>query len=147
MFEPEEVLMTKGVGEAPCAQELTVFTDQSRLPDRQIWVSQTYSLTAEGMFHVGTVLPSPAACGHVSVCMANICMGSLAATLAQEAEFNHMYWNMAAICFLSSSVEAASTLLILEAQASWQLHTEGCVLQRYVCALIEVRSTLTRLAF
>lgn len=84
MFEPEEVLMTKGVGEAPCAQELTVFTDQSRLPDRQIWVSQTYSLTAEGMFHVGTVLPSPAACGHVSVCMANICLGSLAATLPRR---------------------------------------------------------------
>lgn len=43
-----------------------------------------------GLFHVETVLPSPTACGHISVCMANICLGGLATTLAQEAEFNHM---------------------------------------------------------
>lgn len=43
-----------------------------------------------GLFHVETVLLSSTACGHISVCMASICLGILATTLAQEAEFNHM---------------------------------------------------------
>lgn len=43
-----------------------------------------------GLFHVETVLLSPTACGHISVCMASICLDILATTLAQEAESNHM---------------------------------------------------------
>lgn len=34
--------------------------------------------------------PCPTACGHISICMASICLGVLATTLAQEAESNHM---------------------------------------------------------
>lgn len=90
-----------------------------------------------------TVLPSPTAFGHISVCMASICLGILATTLAQEAESNHMQENMAATCFPGNVREAASPLLILEAQlAGSYAHPCLCLAKICVYVLTEVISLL-----